>query len=156
MKMKNIVKIFLGLVLFTVVSYGQFNALPYNANSGIGIRQEVLHPADTAGGVLLSYSSVINFLAPNKNVTNKYVYLHAAIDSVVGTNIDISLYGAWSATGTKILLTDAPGSIADLTNSAKSNFGRIDLNAYPMPYYFIGLTSDANNHAKTVTLTLIY
>ena len=36
-----------------------------------------------------------------------------------------------------------------------TDFYILDLNAYPMPYYYIGWTADADESANTITLTCI-
>jgi len=100
----------------------------------------------------IGYSSAIEFLKPRCDGTNQYVTIVAVASAVSGTNVDISLYGAQTSVGTKYLLVDAPGSIADITNAAKAASGVINLNAYPAPYYFIGMTADANESANSMSL----
>lgn len=117
----------------------------------MGGQQEVVTQASSA---TYAYSSVIDFLKPKVDGKNRYVTLWASASAVSGTNIDISLWGSLTATGTKYLLTDAPGSIADITNAAKTAAGRFDIEAYPAPYYWIGMLADANESANTVTLNI--
>jgi hypothetical protein len=73
--------------------------------------------------------------------------------AVSGTNLDISLHGTWEAGGSKVtLVSDA--LVADITATG-NNVDILDLNAYPMPYYYIGWTADADESANTITLTCI-
>jgi len=119
--------------------------------NGLGGQQEVVTQASSA---TYAYSSVISFLKPKGDGKNRYVTLWAQASAVTGTNIDISLWGSLTAAGTKYLLTDAPGSIVDLATGALTSAGRFDLEAYPAPYYWIGMLADADEHLNTVTLNI--
>lgn len=119
--------------------------------NSMGTQQEVVTQAASA---TYAYSSAIDCWKVKRNGQSRYVTIFAEASAVSGTNIDISLWGAYTSGGTKFLLLDAPGSIADLTNSAKTAAGRIDIEAYPAPYYFIGMLADANESANTVTLNI--
>lgn len=118
--------------------------------NGMGTKQEVVTlPASSYG-----YSSAIDFLKVNGKGNARYATLFAEASAVSGTNVDISLWGAYTSGGTKFLLTDAPGSIVDLTNAAKAQGASFNVEAYPAPYYFIGMLVDASEVANTVTLNL--
>lgn len=119
--------------------------------NSMGTQQEVVKQAASA---TYAYSSAIDSWKVKRDGKSRYVTIFAEASAVSGTNIDISLWGAYTSGGTKFLLLDAPGSIADLTNSAKTAAGRIDIEAYPAPYYFIGMLADANESANTVTLNI--
>jgi hypothetical protein len=103
---------------------------------------------------VLEYTPVIDFVGPRSTTTTRYIFITGVASAISGTNIDIGLYGSDSPTGTKYLLADAP--IADISNAAKAKGGVIDLNAYPAPYYFLGHTADADEHANTVTYTVMF
>jgi hypothetical protein len=98
------------------------------------------------------YSSEITFLHPNENL-NKYVGFTFEASAVSGTNLDIALYGATASGGTKSLLKDAV--VADITDTTRAT-GIIDLHAYPMPYYYLAWTSDADESANTIAVTVTY
>ena len=119
--------------------------------NSVGTQYEAVTQAASA---TYAYSSVIDFWSVKADGKNRYITIFAEASAVSGTNIDISLWGAYSSGGTKFLLLDAPGSIADLTNAAKTAAGRIDLEAYPAPYYYIGMLADVDESANTVTLNV--
>lgn len=105
-----------------------------------------------ASSATYAYSSVIDFLRPKGDGKSRYITIFGEASAVSGTNIDISLWGAYTSGGTKFQLLDAP--IADLTNSAKTAGGSINIEAYPANYYYIGMLADADEHLNTVTLTI--
>lgn len=97
------------------------------------------------------YSTYIDFLGGVLTAQSKgYVELICVASAVSGTNLDIGVYGSFTTTGTKYLLLDAP--VADVTNAAKTATGSVNLAAYPMPYYFIGWITDADESANTITV----
>lgn len=117
----------------------------------LGSQQETVTQASSA---TYAYSSVIDFLKVKGDGNPRYITLWATASAVSGTNIDISLWGSLTSAGTKFLLTDAPGSISDLTNSAKTAAASFDIEKYPAPYYFIGMLADADESANTVQLNI--
>lgn len=98
------------------------------------------------------YTSVIDDLLPDPTNNNRFVSILVVASAISGTNIDVGLFGSMTPTGSKFLLLDAV--VADVTNSAKSKGGVVDLNAYPAPYYWIGWEADTNESANTVTVTI--
>jgi len=117
--------------------------------NGMGTQQEVVTQASSA---TYAYSSAIDFWKVKGDGKARYITISAVASAVTGTNIDVSLWGAFTSGGTKFLLLDAP--IADLTNAAKSAGGSVNIEAYPAPYYFIGMLADANESSNTVTLNV--
>lgn len=117
--------------------------------NGMGRNWETVTQASSA---TYAYSSVIDFLKPKGDGKARYISIFGEASAVTGTNIDISLWGAYTSGGTKFLLLDAP--IADLTNAAKTAGGSINIEAYPAPYYFIGMLADADEHLNKVTLSI--
>jgi hypothetical protein len=111
-----------------------------------------------AASATYAYTSEIDFLNANPNsLLNKYVGLVCTASAVTGTNVDISLHGGittGTAGGSMPYVLDAPGSIADVTNSAKTKVGIFDIKAYPFPYYRIGLLCDVDESANTMTVTI--
>lgn len=118
--------------------------------NGIGVAHETVK----LGNTTTVYSSEITFLKPDTRILNKYVVIEGIADAVSGSNVDASLLGTYGSGGTKAILKDAP--FADLTNAAKVAAGAVDLNAYPAPYYYIGLLSDANETANKVDLYIYF
>ena len=99
------------------------------------------------------YTPVIDFLR-NSLGRERQVEINVR-GTVSGTNVDIALYGAMTDGGTKFQLLDAV--VADLTK-AGSVFvlGKaVDLNAYPAPYYYLGLTFDADEKANTFSIAIL-
>lgn len=115
----------------------------------MGTQYEAVTQASSA---TYAYSSVIDFWKPKQDGKSRYVTIFGEASAVTGTNIDVSLWGAYTSGGTKFLLLDAP--IVDLTNAAKTAGGSINLEAYPAPYYYIGMLADADEHLNTVTLNV--
>ena len=101
----------------------------------------------------ICYSTEIDFFSFDPKIANKNVTVVLNASAVSGTNLDVSLHGAWEAGGSKVtLVSDA--LVADITATG-NNVDILDLNAYPMPYYYIGWTADADESANTITLTCI-
>ena len=103
----------------------------------------------------IGYTPVIEFLGIRKDTEKKYVTIVATASAVSGTNVDLSLYGSLTATGEKFLLLDLNSIVADITNSAKTKAGVLDINAYPAPYYYLAHTTDADESANTITYSVI-
>lgn len=96
-----------------------------------------------------AYSSAITFLKRDLCVERQYIHILAVASAVTGTNVDIGLYGSFTETGTKYLLADA--IIADVTNSDKDKSAAFAIWQYPMPFYFIGHTTDTDESANTIS-----
>lgn len=111
-----------------------------------------------ASSATYAFTSEIDFIPYENQVDNQYVGLTCVASAVTGTNVDVSLHG-YSTSGTAgsatNVLVDAPGSIADLTNSAKTAQKTFDIKPYPMPYYKIGLLCDVDESANTVAVTIV-
>ena len=101
----------------------------------------------------IGYSTEIDFLKFDSSLANKNVTVVLNASAVSGTNLDISLHGAWEPGGSKVTLV-ADTLVADITATG-NNVDILDLNAYPMPYYYIGWTADADESANSITLTCI-
>tara|TARA_R100000152_G_scaffold10412_1_gene4316 strand:- start:952 stop:1395 length:444 start_codon:yes stop_codon:yes gene_type:complete len=101
----------------------------------------------------IGYSTEIDFFKFDSSLANKNVAIVLNASAVSGSNLDISLHGTWEAGGSKVtLVSDA--LVADITATG-NNVDILDLNAYPMPYYYIGWTADGDESANTITLTCI-
>ena len=101
----------------------------------------------------LEYSSEIDFFSFDSSLANKKVAVILNASAVSGSNLDISLYGTWEAGGSKVTLV-SDTLVTDIAATG-NNVDILDLNAYPMPYYYIGWTADADESANTITLTCI-
>jgi hypothetical protein len=86
-------------------------------------------------------------IGPMFQVTSRNIAISAIKSNAMVTDLIIELYGALTATGTKTLLKT--NVITGLTNAQKT--GIVDLNAYPFPFYFVGVTSASNNSNGDVT-----
>lgn len=123
--------------------------------NGMLVATETVTLAGAAGAY--AFTSEIDFI-PMGDLANKYVTLTCVASAVTGTNVDVSLHGystKGTSGGSNNQLVDAPGSIGDITNSAKTKQASFDIKPYPAPYYRIGFLSDANESANTVTVTII-
>ena len=101
----------------------------------------------------IGYSTEIDFFSFDSKLANKNVTIVLNASAVSGTNLDISLHGAWEKGGSKVaLVSDA--LVADITATG-NNVDILDLNTVPMPYYYVAWTADADESANTITLTCI-
>ena len=101
----------------------------------------------------IGYSTEIDFFSFDPKLANKNVTVVLNASAVSGTNLDISLHGAWEKGGSKVtLVSDA--LVADITATG-NNVDILDLNSYPMPYYYVAWTADGDESANTITLTCI-
>lgn len=100
----------------------------------------------------LAYSTVITFLESQARQPGFMVTFSFKVDVLTGTNVDLALYGSITETGTKELLADA--IVADLTDTTEK-IGHLDIGLYPMPFYFLGWTTDADETSNTITAKII-
>ena len=101
---------------------------------------------------IIEYSSVIDFLTFVLGANHDgLIELRAKVSAISGTNVDVALFGSYTETGTKYELLD--GVVADLTKSSTLYDTRasVNLKLYPMPYYFIGHTADADEDANNIS-----
>jgi hypothetical protein len=101
------------------------------------------------------YSSEISGIKVRVNddkKMNQYVSWLIEASAVSGTNVDINLHGAHTSGGTKFLLK--ADLVTALTNSVKARGAVIDMKAYPASFYYIGWTSDANESANTISVSV--
>jgi len=122
-------------------------------------RGDMLVASETAitlpGSAIAGYSSVISWLTPNpKEFLNQYVMFGFHPSAISEGDIDFALYGAMTATGTKVLLKDTV--VADQTTGAGALvFGAVDINAYPFPYYFMTFTAAGDESANTISCYVV-
>jgi len=122
-------------------------ALVNKTRNGMGVLTET---KTLPASATIGYSSEINAIKPKLDGTVQNVGFSLTPTAVTGTNLDIALYGANKAGGTKYLLKDA--LVADLTVDGEKVTGFIDVNQYPAPFYYVAWTADANESANSITL----
>lgn len=120
-----------------------FTKTSTNKGTAVTLSETYTLPASGAG-----YTSAMEI--PFSKNNNHYVSFSLNASAVSGTNLDIALYGADTETGTKTLLLDAV--VADITATGKVT-GRVDMNAYPAAFHFIGWTVDASETANTIAFS---
>ena len=101
----------------------------------------------TGPNVTVVYSSEISTIGPDLSREKRYITIGAKASASFTSDGVIQLYGAFSSGGTKFALCDVDTTLTTILESFP-----IDLNAYPAPYYYIGVKSTGNNSAKTVDL----
>ena len=101
----------------------------------------------------IGYSSEIDFFKFDPKLASKNVTIVLNASAVSGTNLDVSLHGTWEAGGSKVTLV-SDGLVTDIAATG-NNVDILDLNSYPMPYYYVAWTADADESANTITLTCI-
>jgi len=120
---------------------------PTTVNDVFYAKEEAITLPSSAG---IDYSSVIDFLTFVLVANHDgYIYLRATASDVSGTNIDLNLYGSYTATGTKYMLIHAV--VADLSSGTLGTWKSVNLKTYPMPYYFIGHTVDTDEDANNIS-----
>jgi hypothetical protein len=83
---------------------------------------------------------------------NQYVSWLIEATAVAGTNIDIDLYGAHTSGGTKFLLKS--NLVTALATGALAKGAVIDMKAYPASFYYVAWTTDANNSANKISVSV--
>ncbi len=108
-----------------------------------------------ASSTTTEYFAVIDFLQPFRLEHRDYVEFVLTASAVSGSNLDIGLHGSFTEAGTvKNEITDA--LVTDVTNGTKVQFAARDVSATPFPYYFISITTDANESANTLKCEMAY
>lgn len=98
-----------------------------------------------------TYSSEIDFLQREIIRDAEYMVVTFLASDTLGANADFDLYGAWESGGTKVLLVD------DIISDGKATTdtaGAVQIRKYPMPYYYIGITTGASDSAYTMTIRI--
>lgn len=99
---------------------------------------------------------------PDKEKDNEKITLLASVSGALAligeepeqtsSTLTVELYGRLTPTGDPILLKSDLFS-GNLSTSIQTAV--VDLNSYPMPYYALGFTSDADNSGIDVDLTIV-
>jgi len=99
------------------------------------------------------YSSEIDFIKLGIYGGLRFVRFALNATAVTGADLDIALYGAYTSGGTKVKLLDP--LVPDITATGEvASSTALDMILYPMPYYYIGWTTDVHESANTITVTL--
>lgn len=99
----------------------------------------------------LSYSSEIDFLQRPIIRNAEYMVISFLASDTLAANATFDLYGAWASGGTKVKLID------DLISTGKATTetpGQVQIRKYPMPYYYIGITTGGSDSAYTMTIKI--
>lgn len=104
--------------------------------NGVGYKQETFDLSVAGNGQ--GFGSVINFIKLKFNQATQYVTFAFDITTITGTNVDVAIYGAFKAGGTKFLLTDA--IVADLKSSDLAC--TLNMLAIPAPVYYLSFIGD--------------
>ena len=115
--------------------------------NGMMHAQEVVNLGDTTE----VFSTVIPFLQQDSIPNGQSVRIQFAASAVAGSNVDVVLYGALVAGGTKRSLVDP--LVADITDATWVN-AAVDIKTMPYPVYYIGLESDADETSTPNTITI--
>jgi hypothetical protein len=99
------------------------------------------------------YSGIIAELRPNFELQNRRISIGYIASAAMNAAARVGLYGSFTPGGAKVLVAANVGG--DATPSATAwTYGAVDLNAVPMPYYFIGVSSSADESAKTLSVAV--
>jgi len=108
---------------------------------------------DIAASSATYYTNEISFMGPDLSNNNRWVAVHVSMAAVTSTHVEVALYGVTVTGGTKFALKTT--LVANLTTGAVLNAGGVvDLNAYPAAYYYVGLTTDADDAANDATVSI--
>ena len=117
-----------------------------NAGVFFAFEEDITLPSSA----VTEFSSVIDFLRFTLEGGHAgFMLIGAHPSAITGDNLDISLYGSYTETGTKYQILDA--IIADLTADDTRVFGSVDLKAYPFPFYWIGHLAPGDEDANTIS-----
>jgi hypothetical protein len=97
------------------------------------------------------YSNAITTLRPNFDLQNRRISIGYIASAAMNAAARVGLYGSFTLTGPKVLLAANVGGDATPSTTAHT-YAAVDLNAVPMPYYFIGVSSTADESAKTLSV----
>jgi hypothetical protein len=104
-----------------------------------------------AAGVVTT-SHVIRSLKPNFELQNRRISVAVKVSAAVNAGTRVGLFGSFEEGGA-IVQVQAAIFGANAPGTAWS-YATVDLNASPMPYYFIGVTAAADDSAKTLDLVI--
>jgi hypothetical protein len=110
------------------------------------LTQTITGPANGA----TVYTDAIVALRPNFELSNRRVSIGFNVSAAVNAGTRVNLYGSFTPTGTKILIK--ANLAGDAAPTVAPKYEAVDLNALPMPYYFVGCVGAADETAKTLSV----
>ena len=99
----------------------------------------------------LTYSSEIDFLRRAIIRDAEYMVVSFLASDTLAANATFDLYGAWASGGDKVKLVD---DIIATGKATTETDGSVQIRKYPMPYYYIGITTGGSDSAYTMTIKI--
>ena len=128
---------------------------PANVNHIFYIEDSSVALADTD----TTYSDVIVVMRPTANLSGGdrrvYGFFFTVSGALTGTNITINLYGSLGRETTDTKYKLAVGVIPDITTTTELGPVFIDLGQTPMPWYWLGFTTDGDESALTMSVKIM-
>ncbi len=110
------------------------------------------------GSTGLTYSSEINFLRRPIIRAAEYMVVSflasGGSGDPLGANATFDLYGAWAesaAAASRVKLID---DIIATGKASTETDGQVQIRKYPMPYYYIGITTGGDDSDQTMTIKI--
>jgi hypothetical protein len=105
-----------------------------------------------AAAAAVTTSQIIKSLKPNFELQNRRISVAVRVSAAVNAGTRVGLFGSFEEGGT-IVQVQAAIFGANAPGTAWS-YATVDLNASPMPYYYIGIVAAADDSAKTLDLVV--
>ena len=105
-----------------------------------------------AAAAVVTTSHVIRSLKPNFEIPNRRISVAVKVSAAVNAGTRVGLFGSFEEGGAIV-----PVQAAIFGASAPGitwSYATVDLNASPMPFYFIGITAAADDSAKTLDMVV--
>jgi len=119
-----------------------------NTRNGLAVIEELTITGPSSTTV---YGTEISVLKPNFTNNNRWVTVTAKASATPTGTLTIDLYAANSSGGTKYQIKANIITLSDATTTA----ALVDLNAYPAPYYYIGIQSTGNDSGHTFDVSMV-
>lgn len=120
-------------------------------------KNDMLYAVETGvalGSSALTYSSEIDFLRRDHIRPAEYMTVSFLASDTLGANATFDLYGAWSASAAAASRVKLIDDIIATGKATTETDGAVQIRKYPMPYYYIGITTGANDTAYTMTIKI--
>jgi hypothetical protein len=98
----------------------------------------------------VTYTDAIVSIRPNFELDSRKVSIAFKVSAAVATAARVNLYGSFTPAGEKVLISAAIGG--DSAPATTLRYVTVDLNALPMPYYYVGLASAVDDSAKNLSV----
>lgn len=106
------------------------------------------------GSTALTYSSEIDFLSRDLVQPAEYMTVSFLASGTLGSNATFDLYGAWTASAAAASRVKLVDDIIATGKATAETDGAVQIRKYPMPYYYIGITTGGNDTAYTMTIKI--